>query len=253
MPLWYTGPLQFTPKSIDGLVGWYDSNSAMFNTNNTMIRWNDNSFFRNDLVPIVSNVDRSFLFNNTVLKNESQLSLQTISSGADIFIVANISDLSNNEFDNSNFVSFFTNSIETPTTTENLTTGVSYNSLVKNRYLTVGNLFNHNTIQSSPIDSNILNKKIIIHTYGPQPNSYGDIVYNGTTRYTESTVPSQITTSFSNFNVFIGDHTYYGPDSAYHGIHTYIYEVLLYNKVLSTENSSSIINYLADKHTISVV
>lgn len=253
MPFWYTTPFQFTPKNIDGLVGWYDSNSAIFNTNNIMIRWKDNSFFHNDLVPYVSNVSSSFLFNNAVLKNESQLSLQTISSGADIFIVANITDLSNNEFDNSNFVSFFTDSIETPNTLENLTTGISYNTMVQQRYLTVGNSSNYNNRVSLPIDSIPTSNKIIIHTYGPQNYNYGDIVYNGISNYTISTLPSQITSDFNNFNVFIGDYVYYGLDLANHGIKTHIYEVLLFNKVLNSNNSTSIINYLADKHDISVV
>jgi hypothetical protein len=71
MPLWYTNPNTITsPLQIDGLIGWYTSNSAQFGPNNFLIRWQDLSSCKNDIIPYYSNIKSDFLFNNAVLKNE---------------------------------------------------------------------------------------------------------------------------------------------------------------------------------------
>jgi len=209
MPLWYTNPNTITsPLQIDGLIGWYTSNSAQFGPNNFLIRWQDLSSCKNDIIPYYSNIKSDFLFNNAVLKNESLLNLDTISSGATVFIVA---DLSNNEFDQSNYVSFFTNDFNAMSETENLITSVGKVSFDTN-----------NTI-------------------------YTAAGYINNSNVTQSISPGSITTNMSNFNIFIGD---YSNERSGHGINNKIFEVLLYNKVLPISEINFINNYLVTKHNI---
>jgi hypothetical protein len=160
MPLWYTIPNTITsPLQIDGLIGWYNTNSAEFGPNDFLIRWQDLSSYKNDLVPYYSNIKSDFLFNNAVLANESLLNLDTISSGATVFIIA---DLSNNEFDQSNYVSFFTNDFNLMSETENLITSVGKDPFTSNN-LGIGNSLDGPTVGDSFL---FLNKeKVLVNQF----------------------------------------------------------------------------------------
>lgn len=255
MPLWYTIPNIITsPLQIDGLIGWYDNNSAQFGANDFLIRWKDLSSCKNDLVPYYSNIKCNFLFNNAVLRNESLLNLDTISSGATVFIVA---DLSNNEFDESNYVSFFTNDFEGTTQTDNLITGLGKNPFAKNT-LRITDSTNEITYGESFLFSN--RQKVLVNAisfngyHDIDPNSIDDFRYSAAgyinnSNVTISVEPLNITTNMNNFNVFIGDYSNRRPG---HGINTQIFEVLLYNKVVSISGINFINKYLATKHNITL-
>jgi len=255
MPLWYTNPNTITsPLQIDGLIGWYNNNSAQFGPNNFLIRWQDLSSCKNDIIPYYSNIKSDFLFNNAVLKNESLLNLDTISSGATVFIVA---DLSNNEFDQSNYVSFFTNDFNAMSETENLITSVGKDSFGTNN-LGIGNSSDGPTVGNSFLFSNrqkVLVNAICFNTlYDNDINNDNNLRYTAAgyinnSNVTQSISPQSITTDINNFNVFIGD---YSNGRSGHGINTQIFEVLLYNKVLPISEINFINNYLASKYEINL-
>ena len=255
MPLLYTRLTEFTPLSIDNLIGWYDSNSAIFNTQCNLIKWDDKSYFKNNLIPSINNITNSFLFNNAVLTNEKKFDLEFIASGATLFLVA---DLSDNEFDASNYVSFFTDSIQTPSRSNNLTVGTGKNTN-NNRFLTITDLSNR---EYEYIDTSLpnCNKNIItaicFNTLMTHPETaqikFYSAGYINNRIYTESCNPKTISTNPLDFNIFVGDTCNYiiGPDSKQHGISNHIYEMILYNTVLSESSINDINIYLANKHNV---
>ena len=256
MPLWYTKLQEFTPLSIDGLIGWYDSNSAIFDANTNLIKWTDKGYFKNDLIPSVNTITNSFIFNNAVLTNSNKLDLQFIASGATLFIVA---DLSDNEFDTSNYVSFFTDNIQEPSRLNNLTVGIEHNNSKK--YLSISDL-SHTEYQFINPNLPKCNKNIInaicFNTLIQHPQALDQIAfysagYINNTLYTESCNPKTISTNPLDFNIFIGDRlTNIGPNVKYHGISNHIYEVILYNSVLSELSINNVNTYLANKHNVSL-
>jgi len=256
MPLWYTIPNTITsPLQIDGLIGWYASDSAQFGPNDFLIRWQDLSSCKNDIIPYYSNIKSDFLFNNAVLANESLLNLDSISSGATVFIIA---DLSNNNFDQSNYISFFTNNFEDTTQLDNLITSVVKNSFGTNN-LGIGNSSDGPTIGDSfqfPIGQKVLVNSICFN------NLYdNDLIDNANFLYTaagyinnsnvtKSISPSNITSNMNNFKVFIGD--YSNATRSNNGINASIFEILLYNKVLLENDIRFINTYLTNKHSINL-
>jgi len=143
MPLWYTIPNTITsPLQIDGLIGWYASNSAQFGPNDFLIRWKDLSSHKNDLIPYYSNIRNDFLFTDTVLINESPLNLDKISSGATVFIVADLNN-SNINFNESTFISLFTNTFENNSQTDDLRINIRKDPLITNTNLLFIKLMRH--------------------------------------------------------------------------------------------------------------
>jgi hypothetical protein len=257
MPLWYTIPNIITsPLQIDGLIGWYDNNSAQFGPNDFLIRWSDLSSCKNDLVPYYSNIKCNFLFNNAILANESLLNLDTISSGATVFIVA---DLSNNDFDQSNYVSFFTNDLDGTTQIDNLITSLGRHPGGTNLNVigignssdspTFGNIFNTSNREKTLVNSICFNTFYDNDINDATNFLYTAAGYINNSNVTISLSPSNITTDMNNFNVFIGD---YSNGRSGHGINTQIFEVLLYNKVLPISDINIINNYLATKYSINL-
>jgi len=180
--------------------------------------------------------------------------LDTISSGATVFIVA---DLSNNEFDQSNYVSFFTNDFNAMSETENLITSVGKDSFGTNN-LGIGNSSDGPTVGDSFLflnkEKSLVNAICFNKYYDNNPNNPNNSLYTAAgyinnSNITQSILPSNITTNMNNFNVFIGD---YSNGRSGHGISNYIFEVLLYNKVLSISDIKFINNYLATKHDITL-
>ena len=251
MPLWYTEPINIqSPLEIDGLIGWYNSNSAQFSENNFLIRWNDLSYFKNHLVPYnnYSNITSNFNFNNAVLTNEALLNLDTISSGATIFIVG---DLSNNTIDTSYFVSFFTNTFENNDQIDDLRISTRYDDGLS--FLEVGNSFNNNAI--GYINNTTQTKLINAVCFNKLYNNVNGLMYYSAgyinnLNIVQSFEPSNITINMNNFNVFIGD--YSNMQRTGHGINNKIFEVLLYNKVLLQNDITFINRYLANKHNINL-
>jgi len=256
MPLWYTQLKEFTPLSIDSLIGWYDINSAIFNPDCNLIKWNDKGYFKNDLIPSVNTITNSFLFNNALLTNSTKLDLQFLASGATLFIVA---DLSDNEFDASNYVSFFTDSIQTPSRLNNLTVGLG--GFPKTKYLSINDLSNkeydYRNYYLPKYSKNIINaicfNTLIQNAQAPQIAFYS-AGYINNTLYTESCNPKTISTNPLDFNIFVGDTCNYniGPDGKKHGISNHIYEMILYNSVLSESSINNVNTYLANKHRVSL-
>lgn len=242
MPLWYTLPNTITsPLQIDGLIGWYNSNSAEFGANNFLIRWNDLSSCKNDLVPYNSNIRNDFLFNNTVLTNESPLNLDKISSGATVFIVG---DLNNtfNTFNTSFYVSLFTNIFENNTQIDDL------RIITKSNILQVGS----SQLRGAGVRNNgiaLVNAICFNSNYNNGTHTYSAAGYINNSNVTKSISPLNITTDSANkFNVFIGDNS--NATRLDNGINAQIFEILLYNKVLVENDINFINNYLATKHAI---
>lgn len=242
MPIWYTEPINIqSPLEIDGLIGWYNSNSAQFGENNFLIRWNDLSYLKNDLVPYYSNITRNFNFNNAVLKNESFLNLDTISSGATVFIVG---DLNNTINRISYYVSLFTNIFDNNSQTDDLRINT------KPGFLEIGS--------SSAKDGGNINHEIALLNgicFNSSNNSrpYFSAAYiNNDRNNIQSLNPTSITRDSTNkFNVFIGDYSNSTTRIA-NGINAQIFEVLLYNKVLLESDITFINTYLANKYAINL-
>jgi hypothetical protein len=241
MPLWYTIPNTITsPLQIDGLIGWYASNSAQFGPNDFLIRWQDLSSCKNDLVPYYSNIRNDFLFTDTVLINESPLNLDKISSGATVFIVG---DLNNSNFFNSTFISLFTNTFENNSQTDDLRINIRNAFLMTNtNLLFIGSSRDLENGEEYPyLDGN----KHLLNAICFNTNLNKGYINNSNKCISQ--FPEIITTDINNFNIFIGDYTARGGG---YGISNYIFEILLYNKVLAESDINFINNYLATKHGI---
>jgi len=243
MPLWYTIPNTITsPLQIDGLIGWYASNSAQFGPNDFLIRWKDLSSHKNDLIPYYSNIRNDFLFTDTVLINESPLNLDKISSGATVFIVASLSNGITNQIPNgiSCYISLFTNTFENNTQIDDLRINTLENTLEYGLIdLGVGS---SGFVQ---YNGNINNGIGLLNAICFNTNLSKGYINNSNKCISQ--FPEIITTDINNFNIFIGDYT--GRGGGY-GISNYIFEILLYNKVLAESDINFINNYLATKHGI---
>jgi hypothetical protein len=240
-------PASFAPDQIDSLIGWYDSNSAVFSGGYAM-RWNDKSEYSNTLYPgTTRGFSNNFYFSNVFMTNNIEFKYR--SAGATVFIVWKSGSNGPTVPDNHNLVNIFTSNFKNP--------GYFTSNFTVARYSVRGtsNFF----IQTSGLSNFSTYSNILAHNnYNSGLHIINGICFtsnfnNSSRAYVNGTVNSSnsnriiLSSNINNFKLTIGDN-FYTLAGMTHEIREFIYEVLVYNSVLSQSQISQVNRYLQAKN-----
>jgi len=257
----YTNPpIAFAPDSFDGLVVWYDSNSAV-KSNGNLLSWSDKTLYSNTIIPGTTRNVSNYNFSNSYYTNQHTLEFKypnsgsaAVGAGATIFTVwkpfaalATTSNLSQN------LVSVFVDNMANPGDFgSNFSVGITGGSTLSNFSIFTsdlsvlsGSTYKTLTFSSYTSQSQIINAICFNSNYLGTGYSRGYL--NGAC-VSSNTVPITLTNNQKFFNVFIGDSNYFNSVTSNHGGASYIYETLVYNTVLSPAQISQVNKYLQAKN-----
>ena len=199
----------------------------------------------------------NFDFYNIYCKNSHTMEYKNANTGATIFTVWK--PATNVAFDinlTQNLVTLFSDNITIPTDFgSNFSLGIIGTNNISNFYIgcsdlsgNSGNTCNVLTFSSyagSGSPTNIINAICFNSNYA---GSYSRTYLNGICVCSNST-PISLTSSVAYLNLFLGDTApYTNPYTGTHGGSSYIYEIIVYNTVLSPGQISLVNQYLANKN-----
>ena len=251
-------PSAFLPSK-DGLVAWYDSNSAVF-SGNSLTSWRDRNEYENHLIPGGAfPISSNFNFRSNILF-KSGIEFQKENTGASIFIVCSFC---NNTFGDTpsanNMVTIFSSDYRSITQPPNLAFSVSlFNySASRNDFIinTYDLLENYVTFSNQLTVGSYTGKQIInaICFNTDFDGSFSRAYVNGSVVSCNS-YEIRISSRINSFNLWLGDWPTgtgsNGPDGIKHinsGSYS-MFEVLIYNRVLSQSEISSVNKYLSEKN-----
>jgi len=189
----------------------------------------------------------NYIFNNIYCYNTAQIEFQRHSTGATLFAV-----WKPNTFVNTtgiqNIVTIFTDVLSNATNLRSNFSLSIYNTTLSNFFI------NTNDLKCNSTQSNSLN----ITSYSNTPNILTAICFNSPqsdNSYSKGYINGFINSSNSNaititndrkyLNIFIGDDIQYtDTNGILHSVNSYIYDILIYNKVLTTSEISKVHRYL---------
>ena len=256
-------PVSFTPDSYDGLVAWYDSNSAIYNGSGIMTSWSDKTLYANHLYPSTNCNVSNYIFNGSYLRNSRTVEFKYPNAGATLFAVWKPTTVNPaNPNLTQNIISMFEDFMPYPSVSgSNFSVGIVADAVGSQFYIgtsdlstNTSNSYNYinNTLAFSNV--NIINAVCFTSNYGLNGgypfltlNSYSRGYFNGTCT-SSSSIPITLTNSISNFNIFVGDSNYTNTNTGNHGGSSYLYEILIYNSVLSAGQINTINQYLSVKY-----
>lgn len=247
----YTLPPSFSPDSIDTLIAWYDSNSAQFNETGIMTNWVDKSGFLNSVTNFQTGSSASN-YDFTQRYGSTYTDMKFSNAGATIFAVCSLKNLVGNRVNN--LVSIFTSNINSPGYDKsNFTVSIYADNTGNNFFAQTYDLSNRSTY-SNNLASNTFTfpNRFIVNGICFNTNvggSFSRSYINGSINSCNSN-PIILSQKLSDFRLFIGDFTTasVGFDGMTHIGNHHIYEVLIYNTVLSQTQISQINQYLQAKN-----
>jgi len=252
-------PVAFQPSK-DGLVAWYDSNSAVF-SGTSLSSWKDRNEYENNLIsegdlPITSN----FNFNlNNLFKYGIEFQKQT--TGASIFIVCSFCNniaYAGNIIAN-NMVTIFSSNYRAaqPSNAAFSVSMFNYSATSRSNFIiNTYDLLNNYATYSNQLSVLSYTGKQILNAICFNSNfngSYSRAYINGSNVSCNSSLIN-ISSDINTYNLWLGDqprNVNYGPDGVRHltsGTYS-MFEVLVYNRVLSQSEISSVNRYLAAKNS----
>ena len=252
-------PSAFLPSK-NGLVAWYDSNSALF-SGGSLTSWRDRNEYENNLIPGGAfAISPNFNFRSNILfKNNIEFQLQN--TGASIFIVCSFC---NNTFGTlpsaNNMVTIFSSNYRSTTQPANSAFSVSlfnYSGTGTNFIINTYDLLNNYVTFSNQLTVGSYTGKQIINAICFNSNfsgSFSRAYVNGSIVSCNSRIIN-LSSDINTFNLWLGDFPTGtgspGPDGINHissGSYS-MFEVLVYNRVLSQSEISSVNQYLAAKNS----
>jgi len=256
MPNWGgNAPIAFSPSNVDGLIAWYDSNSAVNDIYGNLVSWNDKTRYSNTLFP--TGLINGYDFSGNYCYNTNIPELKYPNTGATIFTVWQpVQPLFIDQNQIQELISIFTDSLTNPGNgNANFSVGIGTTSLSNFQlyasYLSdMANVIMPNYDLSNIYIGDYLGKNIInaICFNTPINESYSTAYLNGTCVGSNTSNPIILTNDQSYFNIFIGDSNYIDNDGITHSGSSYIFETLIYNRVLSPSDISQINKYLQAKN-----
>jgi hypothetical protein len=259
MPNWGgNAPIAFSPSNVDGLIAWYDVGTAVNNISGDLQIWNDKTRYSNTLFPTgpINNFD----FSGNYCYNTNIPELKYPNTGATIFTIWDLSgvlDLSSKSIQT--LTSIFTDSLTNPgngnanfsvgfgtTSLNTFQLYASYLTDISNVIMSNSDLSNVNINDYPGI--NIINAICFNQTNLDLPGVYSTVYLNGLCIGSNTVNPIILTNDPSYFNIFIGDSNYIDNNGITHSGSSYIYETLIYNRVLSPAQISQVNQYLAAKN-----
>ena len=274
-------PPSFSPDQIEGLFSWYNLSSVKTDSFSNVIQWNDISGYQNHLVPYLCNTTvvgpinspTGIYFSNSVMRNSNTLNLGNITSGASVFIVADVIGTPPYTTIQTYLSLFLSNTsnktIISPPGSNGLTiSSVPSVNINTNHTLYTYNLdkfsldyqtelYNYDYGQKLVMTGLYLNK-IYSYTTGSQQYPLQYTTYEidtisciGNTVSGISRLNTTLTTDKNYFNLFVGDNSNFqniDGCNAYHGINGNIYEILIYNRVLDNDTIGKLNSYLCGKN-----
>jgi len=263
----FTDPPSFSPKNYPGLIAWYDSvNSPIFDIDLYIIGLRDLSRNANNLV--ASNQSSILTFNSiyndtynginftagaNTFVNTTPIEFQNILSGLTIFIVATTPS----NIQPFNYISIFNDTFSMRSIQVLITSFYSIDATQSNQIAINPQNNNYGTfISGSNFDN--LNLITAISFNSNYNDNYSASTYqNGTLASVYNTSPNININNrdINTFNITIGEDGTYknGEFHATGGISIILYEMIIYNKVLSESNISDINNYLQNKYQTPVL
>lgn len=242
------GPPEFSPKNYPGLVAWYNVDSAIIN-NETL-----DVLGLRDLSPNVNNLvasngsiygaDIGYLeFTNNTLINTTPLEFAAPSTGLTVFIVAtNNSDSENYQ----NYLTIFEDENNNPIKIgiDNVEDTI-YINLDRAGFI-VGNLIPNtsNIINAICFNSSVDIRFDEVSSAATYQN--GVLLY-----YIDATTILRINKAINTFKIIIGDDgSSLEGEQKHTALNNIIYEIIIYNRVLSESDISKINRYLGEKYNI---
>lgn len=237
----------FSPKNYPGLVAWYNVSSAIVNDLSDIIGLHDKSGNNNTLIgsngTVTINTDDPLgipYFDNLHI-NTRPLEFGSEPSGLTLFLVA--TNNTDNE-DSQNYLSIFEDQNNNPIK-------IGINNIESNIYINSDQV-GSNVINMIPNTSNIINALCFNSNITIDDNAFSSaVVYqNGKTAYyINSNTILTINKDINTFNITIGDD---GADNegAPNPLNSTIYEIIIYNHILSESTISDINRYLGEKYNI---
>uniref|UniRef100_A0A6C0IAR9 Uncharacterized protein n=1 Tax=viral metagenome TaxID=1070528 RepID=A0A6C0IAR9_9ZZZZ len=240
----FTDPPSFSPLNYPGIVAWYNASSAILNDSFDVIGLHDLSPNANTLVAsngYSSGADNGYLqFNNNTFINTVPLEFAATSTGLTVFLVAFIFPSTNFQ----NFLSIFTNSNSSPiqigTYSDNDMSYLSINT--QNNKLPT----NENTLSTNKVS--IVNALCFNSNYD---GAFSMAIYqDGVLISDDNGSPSIVTinTNINTFNITMGDDGSTKNGELHNTFDNPIYELIIYNRLLSSTNISEINTYLQHKY-----
>jgi hypothetical protein len=190
----------------------------------------------------------NYIFNNIYCYNTAQIEFQRHSTGATLFAVWNKPNTFANTTGIQNIVTIFTDVLSNATNLRSNFSLSIYNTTLSNFFINTNDL-KYNSTHSSSLNitsySNTPNILTAICFNSPQSdNSYSKGYINGFINSSNSNAIT-ITNDRKYLNIFIGDDILYtDTNGILHSGYSYIYDVLIYNKVLTTSEISKVHRYL---------
>jgi hypothetical protein len=252
----------FSPKNYPGLITWYNASSAILNDASFIIGLRDKSGNNNTVISSNIAVARNpadplgipYFINLHI--NTKPLEFTSELTGLTVFLVANNntntdpSDIDIEEYQN--YLTIFQNQSNKPiqigiNKTINANNNTNFNTIIiySGEYGSINLLINPNTcniINAICFNSNINIRNNDVSSAAIYQN--GSVMY-----YIRSESILRINTNINTFNITIGDD---GTDDerTHKPLNSSIYEIIIYNSVLSESDISDINKYLGDKYNI---
>jgi len=252
----------FSPKNYPGLVAWYNASSVILNDASFIIGLRDKSGNNNTVISSNIAVARNpadplgipYFINLHI--NTKPLEFTSELTGLTVFLVANNntntdpSDIDIEEYQN--YLTIFQNQSNKPiqigiNKTINANDNINLNAITiySGEYGKIDLFINPNTcniINAICFNSNINIRNNVVSSTAIYQN--GNVMY-----YISSESILRINTNINTFNITIGDD---GTDDerTHKPLNSSIYEIIIYNRVLSESDISDINKYLGDKYNI---
>jgi hypothetical protein len=251
-------PVAFQPSK-NGLVAWYDTNSAVF-SGGSLTSWRDRNEYENNLIPGGEfPISPNFNFRSNILY-KSNIEFQLQNTGASIFIVCSFC---NNTFGTppsaNNMVTIFSSNYRAaqPAGKAFSVSMFNYSGTETDFIINTYDLLNSYATFSNELDVGSYTGKQIVNAICFNSNfngSYSRAYINGSNVSCNSSLIN-ISSDINTYNLWLGDWPTGtgspGPDGVNHvssGSYS-MFEVLVYNRVLSESETSSVNRYLAAKNS----
>jgi hypothetical protein len=237
----------FSPLNYPGLVAWYNASSAILSNASFIIGLRDLSVNANILVASNGTVSKNINdslgipYTSNLHINISPLEFRSEPSGLTLFLVA--TNNTDNE-DSQNYLSIFEDQNNNPIK-------IGIDNIESNIYIKSDQLGSIVT-NIVPNTSNIINALCFNSNITIDDDAFSSaVVYqNGKTAYyINSNTILTINKDINTFNITIGDD---GADNeaAPNPLNSTIYEIIIYNHILSESTISDINRYLGEKYNI---
>jgi len=236
----------FSPKNYPGLVAWYNASSAILSNDSFIIGLHDLSLNANTLVASngyssISSDGLIYLTSNTFI-NTKPLEFATQSTGLTVFLVASINP-NNTTINFQNLLTIFANSNNSP-----IQIGRYFNEENDTSTLNINTQNNILSIRENDINNE--NKSIINAILF---NNNNNIIYTDNVVISKTSESITINTNINTFNIIIGDDGSSKKGETHSPLNNTIYEIIIYNTVLTEKTISEINKYLGLTYDISLL